>query len=118
MNNDMIIVELDKPRELRMSNKTVKKLEKMFKMTIQHLSQKVAELTTEEFEKLLYECLKYGPEDTILSLEQWIDLLDEHTNYGELLMLTMELFSATFGKEEEIKERMEKISGKKANPNV
>lgn len=102
--NDVVMIELDRPRELFLGHKALKRLSAL-------LGKPLAELDTEKFsseeiEKVMY-CLmlkdaKEHGED--LKLEQMEDLLDM-VKFGEVISKMSEAFEVGFGVAEEIQEK-------------
>lgn len=115
--NDIIVIELDKIRELRLTNKTAKKLEKVGKKPIMQILGGVNDMLTEELEKIIHALLQ--DEDPSLTLDRVIDLLDEKGLIAvDMQFKIMEVITAKMGNEDEIKNRVENITGKKMDPNA
>ena len=115
MKNDIFILELDKARELKLTNKATKKLEKMYNTPISNLTTKLNSFMTEDLEKIMHVLLSH--EDENLKLQDVVTLLEEHDiSSFEMLFKILEVFTNSMGTAEEIEKRVEKITGKKINP--
>lgn len=91
-NNDMVILELDKPREIKFGVKAMKLIEKLKKCKISNLS--LDQLTTDE----LIQITHAGLVDKSVTIEQLEDLIDEHTTIGNVILVISEGFQVAFGK--------------------
>jgi hypothetical protein len=93
MKNDVIIMNLDKPRVLKFGNKALKKIEKILNCKISKIE--INELGIEELEKIVHAGLLH--EDAELALEKVVDLLDEHMVFGNIIKTVTEGFLAAYG---------------------
>lgn len=97
-NNDVVIIELDRPREIRFGHKALKTFQAITGTTIDTLGQ---DLTFDLVEKLLYcgmltDARKNGE---TLTLEMVEDLLDEH-DIQDTIQKVSEAMAAAFGGDE------------------
>lgn len=95
-NNDVVIIELDRPRELRFGHKAIKTMEAL---GVNITGQQEGEFAIEEIEKIIYcgllsDARKNGE---TLRLEDMEDLLDQASNYQHIIDKMQEAFSAAFG---------------------
>lgn len=93
--NDVVIIELDRPRELRFGHKALKRYQAISNKGIDELGQ---DFSIDEIEKLMYcglfsDAQKQGE---TLKLENMEDLLDE-TSYEEIIEKMMKALKASFG---------------------
>lgn len=95
--NDVVILNLDRPRELRYGHKAIKKLGALLGTDIDAALQ-MDGLDLEQLEKILYCGLLSDAKEhgETLTLEQMEDLLDKG-NFGENLAKMQEAFNAAFG---------------------
>jgi hypothetical protein len=96
-NNDVVIIDLDRPRELRFGHKALKTYTAISGKGIEELGQ--GEFSLDEIEKLMYcglipDARKHGE---TLNLEDMEDLLDV-APYEEIIEKMMEALEASFGK--------------------
>lgn len=91
-NNDLVILELDKPREIKFGVKAIKIIEKLKKCKISNLN--LDQLTTDEIIQITHA----GLIDKSITVEQLEDLIDEHTTVGKVIMAISEGFQVAFGK--------------------
>lgn len=96
-NNDVIIIDLDRPRELRFGHKALKKLTAITGSSLEDLENNGMDL--EQIEKYLYcgllsDAQAHG--DT-LELSQMEDLLDLARPYSVILQKMQEAFVVAFG---------------------
>ena len=89
MNNDTIVVELDKTRTLKFRRKELKMLEKVFNKKISKIG--FAELGVDDLSKIIHLGLVH--EDPELTVEKTEELIDEYPYFGVLVQKTMEAFT-------------------------
>lgn len=95
--NDVVIIELDRPRELRFGHKALKRLTAITGNSLEDLENVGVDL--EQIEKYLYCGLlsdAHAHGET-LELSQMEDLLDLAQPYSVVLQKMQEAFSASFG---------------------
>lgn len=98
MKNDVVIIELDRPRELRYGHKALKTLSALTGKTLDELETDDG-FDLEQLEKFLYcgllsDARKNGE---TLTLEQMEDLLDEAPSFNYLTDKMTEAMSKSFG---------------------
>ena len=86
-----VIINLDKPRQLRLSMKAMIEFEKTNKIKLMDIADN---MSIEICAKLAYTMLKQ--EDSELTLDKTIDLLDEHMTAGEAIEKINEAMTAAF----------------------
>lgn len=98
-NNDVVILELDRPREIRFGHKGLKVFQALTGTNIEQLGQ---DLTFEVLEKLAYagmlsDARKNG--ETDFTIEKLEDLLDEHDVQDTIEKVSQALNNAFGGNE-------------------
>ncbi len=83
MNNDMVLMQLDKPRILKFTNKSMKLIEKILGCSITRLFARMDNLSIDEMITILYAGLKW--DDETLTLEKVDELLEEHSNFAGMM---------------------------------
>ncbi len=112
MNNDVVIIELDKPRELRYGYKALKTLVAMTGKSIEDITEMDFGIEDLELiEKVIYcgllsDARKNGEN---LKLEDMEDLLDQKPIQYTLQKMT-EAFTAAFGSQEELEKNLERMA--------
>ncbi|NRF91529.1 hypothetical protein HQN89_10910 [Paenibacillus frigoriresistens] len=96
-NNDVVIIELDRKRELRFGHKALKKLSAMTGMSMEQMGS--GEIDFGQMEAIIY-CGLYA-DDKDLTLEQMEDLLDLAPNPKYYMDKMTEALSAAFGTNQE-----------------
>lgn len=98
MNNDVVIIELDRPRELRYGHKALKMLVALTGKSLEEIEQGGFD-DFELVEKIAYCGLLKDARDNgeTLKLEQIEDLLDEAPNYKHIVERVQAAFFAAFG---------------------
>lgn len=91
--NTNVILELDRPRNLRYGSKALKNIEKIFNCKITEV--KIDNLDIDTVTNLLHVGLQ--SDDPTLTLEQTEDLLDKYIPFIEQLNKFTEAFNAAFG---------------------
>lgn len=91
MAQPFVMINLDKPRKLRLSMKAMIEFEKTNKIKLMDLGK---EMSVEICAKLAYTMLKQ--EDSELTLAAAVDLLDEYLSPGEIIEKINEAMSAAF----------------------
>src|SRR5690554_5598646 len=101
MNNDVVIIDLDRPRELRYGHKALKTLIALTGKDLEQLE--AGNFDLEEIEKILYCGLLSDARDNgeTLALEQMEDLLEQATSFKHIMDKMTEAFSKAFGEESE-----------------
>lgn len=115
MNNDVVIIELDRPRELRYGYKALKTLVAMTGKNIEDISEfDFSAEDLELIEKVIYCGLLSDARknDEQLKLEDMEDLLDMKPLQYTLKKLT-EAFTAAFGDPEELEKNLERMAPQK-----
>lgn len=84
-NNDLVVLNLDRPRFLRFGHKALKKMTAITKMDLDSMNDNNFDL--EEVEKIIWcglleDAKEHGEE---LKLEDMEDLLDKAASYGEIM---------------------------------
>ncbi|MCP8969725.1 hypothetical protein [Ectobacillus ponti] len=99
--NDVVIIELDRPRELRYGHKALKKLTALTGKGLDKLDTDNFDL--EEIEKVLYCGLLSDAKDNneTLKLEDMEDLLDQAPSYGHIMEKMQAAFNLAFGQFED-----------------
>lgn len=92
-NNDVVLIELDRPRELRYGHKALKKLTALTGIQVDNMDLENFDLA--EIEKVIYCGLT--SEDKDLELEQMEDILDQAPSYQHIIDKMQEAFTAAFG---------------------
>lgn len=92
-NNDVVILELDKPREIKFGVKAIKIIEKIKKCKISNLN--LDQLTVDELIQILHAGLIDKSDVTIEQLE---DLIDKYITVGKAIAIISEGFQVAFGK--------------------
>lgn len=95
--NDVVIIELDRPRELRYGHKALKTLSALTGKSLDQLEEDTFDM--ESIEKYLY-CGLFSDaraNDETLNLEDMEDLLDQAPSYSHIMEKMQAAFSAAFG---------------------
>lgn len=115
-NNDVVIIELDRPRELRYGHKALKTLSALTGLGIEEI-EKEAFGSFEMIEKLVYCGLLYDAKqhNETLTMEQMEDLLDSAPNYKHIMDRVQAAYLNAFGVnlDEGNQENPEKNPGKR-----
>ena len=97
--NDVVIIELDRPRALRYGHKALKTLGAMTGKPLSRLMEDMKDMDFADIETILYCGLlsdaKSKGED--LQLEQMEDLLDQASSYKEITRSMTKAMSGAFG---------------------
>lgn len=109
--NDVVIVELDRPRELRFGHKALKKLNALTGKEVDELGSD--ELDFDMIEQIFFYGLQRDARENgeALTLEQMEDILDCAESYEYLMEKMNEAFRKAFGAQE----GNEQLPGKKAS---
>lgn len=112
MNNDVVILDLDRPRELRFGYKAIKTLVAMTGKDVENIIGS-EEMNLEDIEKVIYcgilaDARKNGED---LKLEDMEDLLDLKPLQYTLEKMT-EAFASAFGDPEELEKNLERMAKK------
>lgn len=98
-NNDVVIIELDRPRELRYGHKAIKMLASM---GVDMTTADDSAFGVEEIEKIIYcgllsDARRNGEN---LKLDDMEDLLDQAPSYQHIIEKMQQAFAAAFGEQE------------------
>jgi hypothetical protein len=95
--NDVVIIELDRPRVLRYGHKALKKLSALMGKSLD--SMDMENFQAEDIEKVIYCGLISDAKENgeTLKLEEMEDLLDQAPRYSDILEKMNEAFNAAFG---------------------
>lgn len=96
--NDVIIIELDKPRELRYGHKALKKLSAKTGMSMESMSE--GEIDFDEIETIIFYGLEADDKKNhggLLTIEQMEDVLDEAESVKYYMEKMYAAFGAAFG---------------------
>jgi len=96
--NDIVIINLDRPRFLRYGHKALKKMSALTNMEIDAMD-KIDSLDVEEIEKIVFCGLLSDAKETgeNLKLEDMEDLLDQAPSYEEVISKMTEALNKSFG---------------------
>jgi hypothetical protein len=108
MNNDLVVLDLDRLRTVKLSNKAMKLVEKTLGANINAIVSGLADLSMDEMTVIIHAGLLH--EDKELTLSRVEDLLDEYCNFGDLIKTIVSAFKCALGTGLEPK--------KEENPNV
>lgn len=97
MNNDVVMIQLDRPREIRYGHKALKKLVALTGLDIEQID--TSNLDLGEIEKYLYcgllsDAAAHGE---TLELEQMEDLLDKAPSFKHIIDSMTAAFQSSFG---------------------
>jgi hypothetical protein len=108
--NDVVIINLDRPRELRFGHKALKTLTALTGKSIDNFEMDGNDL--EEIEKIMYCGLLSDARENkeTLKLEDMEDLLDHAPSYGELFEKMKIAFEAAFGQAEEDSKNLQRVA--------
>jgi hypothetical protein len=118
MNNDVVMIQLDRPRELRYGHKALKKLSALTGKSMDELDS--GSIDFEQIEIFLYCGLLSDARENneTLKLEQMEDLLDEAPSYNHIIEKMEEAFAKSFGsKMDTVPEGNASTPGEKAEKN-
>ena len=95
--NDLVIIELDRPRVLRFGHKALKKMTALLGITMDKFE--MSELDFADVEKVMYCGLLSDAKENgeTLKLEDMEDLLDLAPDYYTIMDKMMAAFNASFG---------------------
>ena len=98
--NDVVIINLDRPRELRFGHKALKRLTAMTGKGIESLD--FDNFQMDDIEKVIYCGLLHDAKENneTLKLEDMEDLLDCAPTYSEIIEKMQQAFNAAFGNPE------------------
>lgn len=105
--NDVVIIELDRPRELRFGHKALKKMLALTGMTLQTMD--INNFDFETIEKVMFCGLLADDKD--LKLEDMEDLLDE-APLGVIIDKMTEALDKAFGEQVEEAKNLQKVASK------
>jgi hypothetical protein len=106
--NDLVVINLDRPRFLRYGHKALKQLSSLTNLDISKMD--MSNFSLEDLEKVLYCGLlsdAYENSET-LKLEDMEDLLDQAESFKELMEKLNESFEKAFGTVENVTPKGEK----------
>jgi len=103
INNDVVYIQLDRPRQLRFGHSALKRLTALTGKSMEQIDNG---FDLEDLEKVLYAGLLYDARQNgeTLLLEQMEELLDQAPSYQHILDKMNEAFTAAFGKQPEGKQ--------------
>ena len=113
--NDVVIINLDRPRELRFGHKAIKTLAALTGKDLE-ATLNMEHLDLEELEKVMYCGLLTDAKNNneVLKLEGMEDLLDACPSYQELINKLQESFNKAFGNFGDVQEKnLKRIADKK-----
>lgn len=95
--NDVVIIELDRPRVLKYGHKALKKLSALTGQSLDNMDME--NFHAEDIEKVIYCGLLSDAKEhnENLKLEDMEDLLDQATRYSDILEKMNDAFNAAFG---------------------
>ncbi|MED4206595.1 hypothetical protein [Neobacillus mesonae] len=95
--NDVIMIDLDRPREIRFGHKALKRMTAALGKDINNIEIDASNL--EEFEKIMYFGLMSDAvkNNETLKLEDMEDLLDQAKTFGEIIEKMNLALNAAFG---------------------
>jgi hypothetical protein len=95
--NDVVIIELDRPRVLRYGHKALKKLSVLTGQSLDNMD--MDNFKAEDIEKVIFCGLLTDAKDNneALKLEDMEDLLDQAPRYSDILEKMNEAFNVAFG---------------------
>ncbi|RSD21077.1 hypothetical protein [Mesobacillus subterraneus] len=95
--NDVVIIELDRPRELRFGHKALKKLSALTGKSLEEFEMDGNNL--EELEKVMYCALMFDAKENneTLKLEEMEDLLDYSRSFKYTMEKLQEALESAFG---------------------
>ena len=99
--NDIVLIHLDRPRELRFSNKAIKEYSALTQTSMKDLDDSLLEFENQEAAAWIL--LKHDSircSEKILTREEVADLLDEHVTPGKLFKLINLALGAAFKDDE------------------
>ncbi|CEG26012.1 hypothetical protein [Bacillus sp. B-jedd] len=99
--NDVVVIQLDRPREVRFGHKALKKLTALTGKDLENFDFDGADLG--ELEKIMLIGLEYDARknNEVLKLEDMEDLLDQAPKFSEIMEKMQEAFEAAFGSAED-----------------
>ena len=104
--NDVVLIHLDRPRELRFSNKALKEYSALTQTSMKDLDDSLLEFENQEAAAWIL--LKHDSircSEKILTREEVANLLDEHVTPGKLFKLINLALAAAFKDDEPEQER-------------
>jgi outer membrane receptor for ferric coprogen and ferric-rhodotorulic acid len=103
--NDVVIIKLDRPRQIRFGHKAIKKLQAM-DIDIE------GDFDLTRLEEIMYVGLQYDSKQNneTLKLEDMEDLLDEAPSYNEIVEKMQMAFEAAFGKIEIDEKNLQRVA--------
>lgn len=99
--NDVVLIHLDRPRELRFTNKAIKEYSALTQTSMKNLDDSLLEFENQEAAAWIL--LKHDSircNEPILSRDRVADLLDEHVTPGKLFKLINLALAAAFKDDE------------------
>ncbi|MEK5415063.1 hypothetical protein [Paenibacillus sp. FSL L8-0708] len=110
-NNDVVILDLDRPRELRYGHKALKKLVAITGKNIEEIDTENFDLA--EIEKYIYCGLLSDAtaNGEVITLEQMEDLLDQAPSFSHIVEQMTKAFNVSFGALAETAEGNQQASG-------
>ena len=99
--NNVVLIHLDRPRELRFSNKAIKEYSALTQTSMKDLDDSLLEFENQEAAAWIL--LKHDSircSEKILTREEVADLLDKHVTPGKLFKLINQALAAAFKDDE------------------
>ncbi|ALC92060.1 hypothetical protein AM500_21375 [Bacillus sp. FJAT-18017] len=95
--NDVVIINLDRPREVRFGHKALKKMMAVTGQNLENFEFEGTDLG--ELEKIMLIGLEYDARrhNEVLKLEDMEDLLDQAPSFSEIMQKMQQAFEAAFG---------------------
>ena len=115
--NDVVIINLDRPRELRYGHKAIKKLSSMLGKDLD-AAMDLNNVDMDELEKIMYCGLLYDAKQNneTLKLEDMEDIMDEATSYVDMIQKLTDAFNKAFGGFEDVEKNFQGIAAMKEKP--
>lgn len=97
-NNDVVIIDLDRPRELRFGHKALKKITALFGKDIEEIVE-METFNLDDLEKMFFYGLERDARENneTLTFEMMEDILDAAPDYGYLFEKLMAALNNAFG---------------------
>jgi hypothetical protein len=108
--NDVVMINLDRPRQIRFGHKALKMLQAM-DIDIENVEE---DFNLERLEEIMYVGLLYDAKQNneTLKLEDMEDLLDQAPTYGEITEKMQMAFTAAFGQMDIDEKNLQRVAEK------
>jgi hypothetical protein len=112
--NDVVIINLDRPRSLRFGHKALKAMLSSTGKSLEDM--KIDGSNLEEVEMIMYYGLQADAQknNERLTLEKMEDLLDDAPSFGHVLEKLTEALNKAFNQAEEDRKNLQRVAMKKA----